>query len=108
MDMKVNDCWVQLCTVDDIAPLGSRLVERAAGNIAVFRTADDRIFALLDRCPHKAGPLSQGIVHGETVTCPLHSWQIDLQSGQAKAPDVGCARRFPVKVESGNVFLALN
>jgi nitrite reductase (NADH) small subunit len=108
MDMKTKDSWVQLCTVDDIPPLGSRLVERAAGNIAVFRTAGDHIFALLDRCPHKGGPLSQGIVHGETVTCPLHSWQIDLQSGEAKAPDVGCARRFPVKVEAGNVFLALN
>ena len=107
MDMKVNN-WVHLCMVDDIPRLGSRLVEREAGNIAVFRTADDRVFALLDRCPHKAGPLSQGIVHGETVTFPLHSWQIDLQSGEAKAPDVGCARRFPVKVEDGNVFLALH
>jgi nitrite reductase (NADH) small subunit len=107
MDMKTNDAWVQLCQVEDIPPLGSRLVQRADGNIAVFRTADDKIFALLDRCPHKAGPLSQGIVHGETVTCPLHSWQIDLHSGEAKAPDVGCARRFPVKVESGNVFLEL-
>ena len=107
MDMKTKDAWVQLCQVEDIPPLGSRLVQRADGNIAVFRTADDKIFALLDRCPHKAGPLSQGIVHGETVTCPLHSWQIDLHSGEAKAPDVGCARRFPVKVESGNVFLEL-
>jgi nitrite reductase (NADH) small subunit len=108
MDMKVKDEWVQLCQVEDIPPLGSRLVERAGGNIAIFRTADDKIFALLDRCPHKAGPLSQGIVHGETVTCPLHSWQIDLTSGEAKAPDVGCARRFPVKVDAGNVFLGLN
>jgi nitrite reductase (NADH) small subunit len=108
MDMKINDPWVHLCLVDDIPPLGSRLVERDTGNIAVFRTADDRVFALLDRCPHKAGPLSQGIVHGETVTCPLHSWQIDLQSGEAKAPDIGCARRFPVKVEDGNVYLALH
>jgi nitrite reductase (NADH) small subunit len=107
MDMKTKDAWVQLCQVEDIPLLGSRLVQRADGNIAVFRTADDKIFALLDRCPHKAGPLSQGIVHGETVTCPLHSWQIDLHSGEAKAPDVGCARRFPVKVESGNIFLEL-
>lgn len=108
MDMKVNESWVHLCLVEDIPLLGSRLVERESGNIAVFRTDGDRVFALLDRCPHKAGPLSQGIVHGETVTCPLHSWQIDLQSGEAKAPDVGCARRFPVKVEDGNVYLALH
>lgn len=110
MDMKVKNQWVQLCKVEDIPRLGSRLVERdadAGGNIAVFRTGDDKVFALLDRCPHKGGPLSQGIVHGESVTCPLHAWNIDLQSGEAKAPDVGCARRFPVKVEQGDVFLDL-
>jgi len=110
VDMKVKNQWVQLCKVEDIPRLGSRLVERAAeagGNIAIFRTGDDKVFALLDRCPHKGGPLSQGIVHGESVTCPLHAWNIDLQSGEAKAPDVGCARRFPVKVEEGNVFLDL-
>ncbi len=108
--MKVKNQWVQLCKVDDIPRLGSRLVERAAdagGNIAVFRTGDDKVFALLDRCPHKGGPLSQGIVHGESVTCPLHAWNIDLPSGEARAPDVGCARRFPVKVEEGDVFLDL-
>jgi nitrite reductase (NADH) small subunit len=108
MNMKANEPWVRLCTVEDIPRLGSRVVERPSGNIAVFRTGDDRVFALLDRCPHKAGPLSQGIVHGETVTCPLHSWNIDLASGEAKAPDVGCARRFPVKVERGEVFLGLS
>ncbi|GHD60036.1 nitrite reductase small subunit NirD [Jeongeupia chitinilytica] len=99
--------WLRVCTVEDIPRLGSRVVERDAGNIAVFRTASDSVFALLDRCPHKAGPLSQGIVHGETVTCPLHSWNIDLTSGEARAPDVGCARRYPVRVENGEVFLAL-
>jgi len=108
MNMKANEPWVYLCTVEDIPRLGSRVVERSGGNIAVFRTGDDRVFALLDRCPHKAGPLSQGIVHGETVTCPLHSWNIDLSSGEAKAPDTGCARRFPVKVEGGEVFLGLS
>jgi len=108
MDMKAKDAWVRLCAVDEIPLLGSRMVERAAGNIAVFRIGDDRVFALLDRCPHKGGPLSQGIVHGESVTCPLHSWQIDLESGEAKAPDIGCARRFPVKVEQGDVFLELS
>jgi len=107
MDMTIEDTWVNICQVDDIPLLGSRLIQRTSGNIAVFRTADDTVFALLDRCPHKAGPLSQGIVHGQSVTCPLHSWQIDLSSGEAKAPDVGCARHFPVKVESGQVFLAL-
>jgi nitrite reductase (NADH) small subunit len=107
MDMKAQDSWVRLCRIEEIPRLGSRMVERAAGNIAVFRTGDDRVFALLDHCPHKGGPLSQGIVHGESVTCPLHNWQIDLESGEAKAPDAGCARRFSVKLEEGHVFLEL-
>ncbi|VCU71126.1 Assimilatory nitrite reductase [NAD(P)H] small subunit [Pigmentiphaga humi] len=105
--MNANDtlAWIRLCRVDDIPPLGSRVVERDAGNLALFRTAQDRVFALLDRCPHKQGPLSQGIVHGESVTCPLHGWNIGLDDGQAKAPDQGCARRFPVRVEAGVVYV---
>jgi len=99
--------WLRLCRVDDIPLLGSRVVERESGNLAVFRTAQDKVFALLDRCPHQAGPLSQGIVHGESVTCPLHGWQMSLADGRAKAPDDGCARRFPVRVDEGVVYLDL-
>ena len=99
--------WTRICQMEEIPVLGSRIVEYKVDNIAVFRTASDQVFALLDRCPHKGGPLSQGIVHGETVTCPLHGFNIDLSSGKAKAPDEGCARRFPVKIENGDVFLQL-
>ncbi len=107
--MTSNDTphWIRLCALEDIPRLGSRVVEREDGNLAVFRSAQDRVFALLDRCPHKGGPLSQGMVHGEAVTCPLHSWQIGLDDGQAKAPDQGCARRFPVRVNKGMVYLDL-
>ena len=82
--------WVEICALADIPKLGSRVVAGPQGNIAVFRTAKDRLFALDDRCPHKGGPLSQGIVHGETVACPLHNWQIALDTGVARGPDVGC------------------
>ena len=68
---------------------------------------DDNVFAIKDECPHKKGPLSQGIVHGTTVTCPLHNWKIDLKSGEALGPDEGCANVFPIKVEDGKVFLSL-
>ena len=105
--MTDSQHWVHICALTDIPPQGSRVVERASGNVAVFRTHDDQVFALLDRCPHKGGPLSQGIVHGQGVTCPLHSWQIDLATGAARAPDEGCARHFPVKLEQGMVLLAL-
>lgn len=97
--------WSRICAVADIPALGARTVRIAEVAIAVFRTADDRVFALRDRCPHQGGPLSQGIVHGEQVTCPLHGWVIGLRDGVAEAPDVGCARRYEVRVEDGQVWL---
>ena len=98
--------WKVICRVDDIPVLGSRRVERRQGMaLAVFRNAEDKVFALLDRCPHKGGPLSQGIVFGESVACPLHNWTIGLADGNAAAPDVGCTTVFAIKVEDGQVFL---
>jgi len=76
-------------------------------NIALFRTSDDQVFALRDACPHKGGPLLQGIVHGTSVTCPLHNWKIDLASGQALGPDEGCSNVYPTKIENGKVLLGL-
>jgi nitrite reductase (NADH) small subunit len=98
--------WVRICALTDIPQLGSRVVRTdKQGDIAIFRTSDDEVFAMHDKCPHKGGPLSQGIVHGKTVTCPLHSWKIQLENGEAVAPDVGCTKPFAVKVEDGSVFL---
>jgi len=98
--------WTKICRVEDIPVLGSRRVARDQGlDVAVFRNDADEIFALLDRCPHKGGPLSQGIVFGTSVACPLHNWTIGLYDGQAQAPDEGCTPRFEVKVEAGVVFL---
>lgn len=91
--------------LEDIPPLGSRIIKSPHGNIAVFRTADDQVFALQDRCPHKGGPLSQGIVHGHRVTCPLHNWIIALENGEAVAPDVGCAKSYPVRIDNGRLLL---
>ena len=98
--------WTKICRVEDIPVLGSRRVARDQGlDVAVFRNDADEVFALLDRCPHKGGPLSQGIVFGSSVACPLHNWTIGLCDGQAQAPDEGCTPRFEVKVEAGVVFL---
>ena len=91
--------------LQDIPVLGARAVKRADGDIAVFRNAEDEVFALRDKCPHKGGPLSQGIVHGRHVTCPLHGWNVALFDGEAVAPDKGCTGTFPVKIEEGNVYL---
>jgi nitrite reductase (NADH) small subunit len=87
--------------------LGARIVETQKGDIAVFRTADDTVFALRDKCPHKGGPLSQGIISGKRVACPLHDWKISLDSGEAVAPDVGCAATYPVKMEGDTILLFL-
>lgn len=97
--------WTTICTLDDIPVLGARVVPSASGDIAIFRNADDEIFAIHDKCPHKAGPLSQGIVHGREVTCPLHGWKFHLDSGEALAPDVGCTQSFEVKLVDGRVLL---
>ena len=98
--------WKEICRVDDIPVLGARRVARDRGlDVAIFRNDADEVFALLDRCPHKGGPLSQGIVFGQQVACPLHNWTIGLCDGMAHAPDEGCTPRFAIRVEAGKVYL---
>lgn len=98
--------WIAVCAVADIPLLGSRRVARERGpQVALFRIAGDRVHALLDRCPHKAGPLSQGIVFGNAVACPLHNWTIALESGCAREPDEGRTPVFRVRVDEGLVWL---
>ncbi len=97
--------WVEVGKVEDIPALGARVVQNGDNNIAVFRNANDEVFALNDSCPHKQGQLSQGIVHGQTVTCPLHNWKIDLVSGEAQGPDEGCTGHYETKVENGVIFI---
>jgi nitrite reductase (NADH) small subunit len=100
--------WIDVCGVEDIPLRGARRIEGFGEPIAIFRTGDERVFALVDRCPHKHGPLSMGIVHGHAVTCPLHNWVIDLANGAPTGADAGkgCAPSFAVRVEDGRVLLA--
>ena len=97
--------FVDIGSLNDIPAQGARLVKTAQGCVAVFRTADDRVFALEDRCPHKGGPLSEGIVHGTSVTCPLHNWVFDMNTGQAQGADQGIVRTYPVKVQGGRILI---
>ena len=97
--------WIDIGALDAVPKCGARLVKTAAGCVAVFRDADDRVFALDDSCPHRGGPLSQGIVHGGRVTCPLHNWVIDLGTGKATGADVGATRTHPLRVEAGRLLL---
>jgi nitrite reductase (NADH) small subunit len=99
--------WIEVGALTEIPRQGARVMESTRGPIALFRTVEDEVFAVLDRCPHKGGPLSQGIVHDRKVACPLHNWVIDLAAGEAVAPDHGCVKRYPVRLEAGRVFLQL-
>ena len=107
MDTMTLPAWIDVGLLEDIPRQGARVVATHRGDVAVFRTRDDSVFALDDRCPHKAGKLSQGIVHGHNVTCPLHNWVIGLEDGVAQAPDEGCVHRFPARLVDGRVQLAL-
>lgn len=99
--------WIEVTELLEIPQLGSRVIKTDTMSIAVFRNSDDEVFAMRNECPHKKGPLSEGIVHGTSVTCPLHNWKIDLATGEALGPDEGCTNTFPAKVEAGKVFLQL-
>ena len=98
--------WIDIGSLDAIPRRGARCVNTPTGKIAVFRTQEDQIFALENRCPHKNGPLSEGIVHGASVTCPLHNWVFDLATGQAQGADEGAVRTYAVNVVDGRILMA--
>ncbi|MGE5547679.1 MAG: nitrite reductase small subunit NirD [Solirubrobacterales bacterium] len=100
--------WTDIGTLADIPRRGARTVDTPLGEVAVFRTAEDEVFALINRCPHRGGPLSEGIVSGRKVACPLHNWVIDLNTGEAEAPDEGCTTAVEVRMEGGRLLLGLN
>jgi len=100
--------WTLVGSIDDIPVRGARCVKNGGTTVAVFRTADDKIFALEDKCPHKNGHLSQGIVHGNCVTCPLHNWVISLETGHAQGADEGRTPAYPVRLDGRNIYLDLD
>ena len=99
--------WVRAGQLSDIPQRGARCVKYGDMTIAIFRTADDRVFALEDKCPHKNGPLSQGIVHDGCVTCPLHNWVISLESGEAEGADQGSTASYPVRLDGDQILLGV-
>ena len=99
---------IEIGKLTDIPKLGSRVVKTNQGDIAIFRTEEDQVFAMHDKCPHKQGALSQGIVHNNTVTCPLHNWVIGLNDGEAQGHDKGCVKTFEARLEGDNVILVLD
>jgi nitrite reductase (NADH) small subunit len=97
--------WIDIAALDDIPQRGARVVKTAQGCVAVFRTASDEVFALDNTCPHKGGPLAEGIVHGSSVTCPLHNWVFSLETGVAQGADEGQVGTYPARVAGGRIEL---
>src|SRR5262245_14107531 len=100
------DCvWIDVCGLDDIPLRGARRIAGMKAPVAVFRTGDDQVYALVDRCPHKQGPLSMGIVHDASVTCPLHAMRVSLVTGELMGADAGkgCAPVVKVRVVARRV-----
>ena len=104
MTLMVND-WVDVGALEDIAPRGARIVKTPLGCVAVFRTGADEVYALDNACPHKKGPLAEGIVHGKAVTCPLHNWVISLETGEVQGPDTGRVSTYAARIEEGRILL---
>ncbi len=100
--------WIDIGTITDIPRRGARCVVTPHGTVAVFRTMDDQCFAIEDRCPHKRGPLSQGIVHGNAVTCPLHNWVISIETGLALDAAAGSVKTIPLRRDGEKLYLALD
>jgi len=104
--MMIGD-WIDVGALAEIPARGARTIKTGNGEeIAVFRTGANKVYALVNRCPHKHGPLSQGIVHGEAVACPLHNWRISLATGEALGEDRGCVPTIPVRVDAGRVLIS--
>ncbi len=97
--------WIDIGALADIPAQGARVVKTAHGCVAVFRTAADQVFAIDDTCPHKGGPLSEGIVHGTSVTCPLHAWVFSLETGMAQGADAGAVNTYPARIDAGRILL---
>lgn len=97
--------WIDIAALDAVPQRGARMVKTAHGCVAVFRTGADEVFALDNACPHKKGPLAEGIVHGKAVTCPLHNWVISLETGEAQGADEGRVATYPARVEGGRILL---
>ncbi|GHC72652.1 nitrite reductase small subunit NirD [Limoniibacter endophyticus] len=100
--------WFDIGRISDIPLRGARCVESPLGRVGIFRTADDKVYAIEDHCPHRGGPLSQGIVHGASVTCPLHNWVFSLETGEAQGADEGAVKTIPVKLVEGRISLGLD
>jgi nitrite reductase [NAD(P)H] small subunit len=97
--------WTRITGIENIPPREGRSVAINGLELAIFNL-QDRFVTIENQCPHKGGPLCDGIVSGTTVVCPLHGWRFDLDSGMAtRASSPACINTFPTRVENGVVLV---
>jgi nitrite reductase (NADH) small subunit len=102
----IDSKWYRVGDRADVPPREGRVVRIGARDIAVFNLGD-RYVAVDNRCPHKGGPLADGIVAGHTIVCPLHAWKIDLETGGVERPSGAnaCVARYDVRVVEGAIVV---
>ena len=100
--------WVRMARCEDIPLREGRSIRAGEGEIAIFNLGD-RFLAVSNRCPHRGGPLSEGIVSGGMVVCPLHAWKVGLETGEVARPanTLACVETFRVRVEGGVILVEL-
>ena len=97
--------WYPVPGAESIPPREGRKVKHKDLEVALFNVGDGYL-AVDNRCPHKQGPLADGILSGKNVFCPLHNWKISLESGCALSGGQGQVKTYPVKVVGGNICIA--
>ena len=99
--------WIKVVALEGVPTMGSRKVIIGEDEIVLFKVKDGSIFAVNNICPHKQGKLSEGLVHEKSVTCPLHNWDIDLETGVAKDEGNECTKKYDTRVEEGFIYISL-
>ncbi len=96
--------FVRFAPLAEVPPGCSKSVRFGLRRIAVFNVSGT-LYAIEDACAHMKAPLSQGRLRGTDLTCSWHGWTYDVTTGRRKGREAGCVRVFPVKVESGTIFV---
>ena len=98
--------WIRTARCEDIPLREGRSVKLGAREVAIFNLGD-RFLAVANHCPHRNGPLAEGIVSGQSVVCPLHAWKVDLETGRVERPadSLACLEKFRVRVQDDVVLV---
>ena len=106
--VNASKTMIRVGTVDDMTDRLGKTVRAGELEIAVYKLSNGRIRAIENRCPHKGGVLTEGIVSGDFVFCPMHDWKICLHDGKVQEPDSGCVKSFETIIEGDEIYLLID